>query len=392
MKYRIRGRHLLVIAILIVIAGAAVVLGKGLLRRGAPSVAVPVEAVALRDIAVTIEATGSVEPVDLVEVKSKASGQILRMPVEAGSVVRAGQLLAQIDTVDVANQQEQALAAQRAAQAKSDVSAAQLRRADELYAKQVITAVEREAASLDFANADAALVKANMDVDTARQRRADATVRAPISGTILAQLVSTGQVISSATSSVSGGTSLLTMADLSRIRLRALVSETDIGSVRPGQTTTVSIDAFPQRSFQGTVEKIEPQAVIQQSVTMFPVLISISNQDGLLLPGMNGEVSMIVDSRSNVPTVPLDAVRTERELASVALALGLDPDSAVARVAAQRKTQSRAGSARVGGAPGSGRDASLGSRRLAAGAGTGAGGPPPGGAGRTGRTSAERGA
>jgi HlyD family secretion protein len=320
---------------IVVIVAAAVFFGRGLLHRGAGATQVTVEAAQRRDIAVTIEATGVVEPVDLVEVKSKASGQILEMPVQVGSVVRAGDLLAQIDKVDVQNQYEQAFAAERAAQAKVDVSTAQLKRAEELFAQQITTIVEHEAATLDYANAESQLVKARTDLDTARQRRADATVRAPISGTVLEQLVSAGQVIASATSSVSGGTALLRMADLSRIRLRALVAETDIGSVRPGQVAAVSVEAFPQRSFQGLVEKVEPQAVVQQSVTMFPVLISISNEDGLLLPGMNGEISMTVDRRDNVLAVPLDAVRTARELPTVAASLGLIADSVQAQIARQ---------------------------------------------------------
>jgi HlyD family secretion protein len=318
-----------------VIVAAAVFFGRGLLHRGASATQVTVEAAQRRDIVVTIEATGVVEPVDLVEVKSKASGQILEMPVQVGSVVREGDLLAQIDKVDVQNQYEQAFAAERAAQAKVDVSTAQLKRAEELFAQQITTIVEHEAATLDYANAESQHIKARTDLDTARQRRADATVRAPISGTVLEQLVSAGQVIASATSSVSGGTALLRMADLSRIRLRALVAETDIGSVRPGQVATVSVEAFPQRSFQGLVEKVEPQAVVQQSVTMFPVLISISNEDGLLLPGMNGEISMTVDRRDNVLAVPLDAVRTARELPTVAASLGLVADSVQAQIARQ---------------------------------------------------------
>jgi len=300
---------------------------------------VPVVTVGRQDVSVTIEATGTVEPIDLVEIKSKASGQILRMPVEVGSRVKAGDLLAQIDPVDVKNQYEQALAALRAAQVKVDISGAQKKRADDLYAEQVTTADEHENAMLDFANAESQLVKARTDLDIARQRRDDATVRAPVAGTVLEQVVTAGQVISSATSSVSGGTSLLKMADLSRIRLRALVSETDIGGVRPGQAATVTVDAFPQRPFQGQVEKIEPQAVVQQSVTMFPVLISISNEDGLLLPGMNGEVSMLVDQRMGALAVPLDAVRSARELPAVAAALGMNLDSLLAQV--QRQQEAR---------------------------------------------------
>jgi HlyD family secretion protein len=328
------------LALLALAAIAVFLIVRSSMRPRAAVAAVSVEPVSRRDITLTIEATGTVEPIDLVEVKSKASGQIIRMPVEVGSVVKKGDLLAQIDTRDVQNQYDQALAALRAAQSKVEISKAQKKRSDDLFAQAVITAVEHEGATLDYANAQASLVAARTNLDLASQRRDDATVRAPTAGTILEQLVSSGQVIASATSSASGGTSLLRMADLSRIRLRALVNETDIGNVHPGQTANVTVEAFPTRTFQGTVEKIEPQAVVQQSVTMFPVLISISNDERLLLPGMNGEVSMMVDQRQNALAVPVDALRSAREAPAVASALGMNPDSVKAQV--QRQLAARA--------------------------------------------------
>ena len=305
---------------------------------------ISVEPVSRQDISVTVDATGTVEPIDLVEIKSKASGEIIKMPVQVGSVVKQGDLLAQVDPVNVKNQYDQAEAALHAAQAKLDISTAQKKRSDDLFAQQVITADEHESAILDFANAQAALVTARTNLELARQARDDATVRAPIGGTILSQAVTAGTVISSATLSVTGGTSLLTMADLQRIRMRTFVSESDIGNVRIGHPATVTVDAYPNRPFQGTVEKIEPQAVVQQSVTQFPVLISIVNEQGLLLPGMNGEVSMIVDDRPNALAIPVDAVRTAREIPAVATALGLDADSVKAEI--QRQLADFAPSAR----------------------------------------------
>ncbi|HET7496929.1 MAG TPA: efflux RND transporter periplasmic adaptor subunit [Candidatus Eisenbacteria bacterium] len=381
-------------------AGAALLLVVVMLARGAgkknASVAeIPFEPVSRRDISLTVEATGTVEPIDLIEVKSKASGQIIRMPVQVGSLVKKGDLLAQIDPRDVQNSYAQTLAALRAAQAKATISLAQKKRSDNLYAQAVITAPEHEAATLDYANAQAAVVKARTDLDLASQRREDATVSAPITGTVLEQTVASGTVISSATSA-SGGTTLLKMADLSRIRIRALVAESDVGNVRPGQSATVTVDAFPNRSFQGTVDKIEPQAVVQQSVTMFPVLISISNEDGLLLPGMNGEVSMLIEQRQDVPAVPVDAVRSAREMPAVAELLGLKPekvkeslDKQTAAMAAARRARFAAGgdSARGGGGGGGGgrgADQWSGRGRGGSGGGNGGGFGGGGGAGGTG--------
>lgn len=338
MKIPSRTRRPIVIGLLVVLAVVAIAMARGS-KRDKNATAVPVQTVERQSVAVTIEATGTVEPIDLVEVKSKASGQIVRMPVQVGSQVRRGDLLAQIDTRDVQNQYNQAAAAYQAARSKAAVANAQKKRADDLYRQQVITATEHETATLDAASARAQLVAAAADLDIARQRREDARVQAPIAGTVLEQSVAEGQVISSATSSASGGTTLLKMADLSRIRMRALVSESDIGTLRPGQPATVTVDAFPNRTFMGQVEKIEPQAVVQQSVTMFPVLVSLANDDRVLLPGMNGEVTMLVDRRDDVVAVSLDAVRTMRDIPTVAPVLGLDPDSTMARV--QRQARER---------------------------------------------------
>ena len=304
-------------------------------KKEAAAVAVQTAPVERRDITVNAEATGAVEPINIVEVKSKASGLITRMPVDVGTNVKAGDLLVQIDTRDVQSQYDQTVAAQRASQASYDVASAQRKRSDDLLKQEVITPQEHETATLAFANAQAALVKARTDADIALQRLQDARVTAPVAGTVIDKPVSLGQVITSATSSASGGTTILSMADLSKVRLRALVNETDIGQVAPGQQATVTVDAFPNRRFRGTVEKVEPQAVVQQSVTMFPVLISLDNSDGALLPGMNGQVSMLVTQKSNIVAIPADAARTMRELPAAAQALGLNVDS----VRAQMQTQ-----------------------------------------------------
>jgi len=329
--FRTRGR---IVLLVVAIAAVVALAWRMIPARHSTATEIAVDTVARRDISITVEASGAIEPINLVEVKSKASGQIVKMPVEIGSVVKAGDLLVQIDPRDVKNSFDMSQAALVAAEAKAKVSGDQRQRADDLFASQVITATEHETALLDYANAQSALVAARTDLDLARQRLEDATVRAPSAGTILAKPVSVGMVISSATSSASGGTTLLEMAALDLIRMRALVAETDIGKVQIGQSVSVVVDAYPQRTFPGKVDQIEPQAVIQQSVTMFPVLVSISNQEGKLLPGMNGEVTMMVDQRTGVLAVPLDALRSMREINTVAAGLGMPADSLRARIRA----------------------------------------------------------
>jgi HlyD family secretion protein len=158
-------------------------------------------------------------------------------------------------------------------------------------------------------------------------------------------------VISSPTKDVGGGTVLMKMADLNLVQVRTLVDETDIGKIQPGQTATVTVDAFPNRPFHGEVLKIEPQAQTEQNVTMFPVLVRIDNRQGLLRPGMNAEVEIHVGEREGVLTVPNAALRTQRDVGSAAQVLGLDPTQVQRELAEGQASLggAAAGSGRAGG-------------------------------------------
>ena len=196
----------------------------------------------------------------------------------------------QVDPRDAQNHYDQAAAALKAALASQVVADTQLIRENALFKEGVITATEREAAVLTAANAHSQVVAGRTNLDLAAIALSDAHVVAPIIGTVIEKDVSLGTVISSATASYGGGTTLLVMADLSVVQDSVLVNESDIGNVKIGQKATVKVDAYPNRAFQGTVEKISPQATVQQSVTMFPVFIRLDNRDGALMPGMNSDV------------------------------------------------------------------------------------------------------
>ncbi|MEP6509322.1 MAG: efflux RND transporter periplasmic adaptor subunit [Gemmatimonadales bacterium] len=295
---------------------------------------IPVEPVKRETIIVNAEATGVVEPINVIEVKAKSSGQIVAMPVETGTFVKAGDLLVQLDTRDTRNSYAQAKADLDAAVIKQRVSKTARDRASALFKERIITSAENESAEVDYANAQATVLRNRAALDLRQQGLDEATVRAPVGGTVIEKSVSLGQVIASGTGSFGAGTTILKMADLTKVRVRALVNETDIGKVRSGLPASVTVDAYPDRPFQGIVEKIEPQATIQQSVTMFPVLISIDNRGGLLMPGMNGEVSIETEHRENVLAVSNDAVRSPNEVTSVATLLGLNVDSVRAQLAA----------------------------------------------------------
>jgi HlyD family secretion protein len=289
--------------------------------------------VARRDIVVSARANGTIEPDTTVEVKSKASGEILEIRVETGDVVRRGDLLIRIDQRQPRNTLAQAQADLEVAKAQLANAESQRRRADELFQARAITEAEHDQAVLDYANAKAAVVRAQVAVENAQIRLDDTDVRAPISGTIIEKSVERGQVISSPTSDVGGGTVLLKMADLNLVQVRTLVDETDIGKIEPGLRATVIVDAYPNRPFEGVVRKIEPLATVQQNVTMFPVLVRIQNREGLLKPGMNAEVEIHVGRRNGVLAVPNAALRTPRDVGSAAQVLGLSEAEVQAELA-----------------------------------------------------------
>ena len=368
-KYRFRRPRRTAIALVVVLAAGACK------KTATTAVVIETAPVQRRSIVLSAQANGTVEPIDIVEVKSKASGTIIRMPVDIGSYVKVGDLLVQIDPRDVRNQYDQAAAGLSSATVARAVALAGRNRSADLYKQKIITATEMEAATLSFAQADASYVNAKTNVSIARVRLEDATVRAPTNGTIIERPVSVGTVITSATTSASGGTTILKMADLTKVRIRAFVNETDIGNVKPGQTATVSVDAFPSRKFVGIVEKVEPEAVVQSSVTMFPVLVSLNNSDGALMPGMNGQVVMDIVRRDNVLAVPSDAIRNARDAGTVAPVLGVSPDSIKAALASGRQGGVRTGrpGADTTGSVASGTD-SAGRRRFSATSSTPVGG------------------
>ena len=296
--------------------------------------AIPVER---RNLGVSASASGAIEPVRTVDVKSKASGEIITMNVQTGDDVKADQLLATIDPRIPRNNLAQAEANLEVAQAQLANAKAQLARSDTLLKAQAITQTEYDTANLAYANANAAVVRAKSDLENARDRMNDTRLRAPVAGTIIAKNVELGTVISSPTTDVGGGTVLFKMANLDTVQIRALVDETDIGKVQPGLRTTITVDAYPNRPFEGSVLKVEPQATVQQNVTMFNVLIRIPNPNHLLKPGMNTEVEIHVGQANNVLAIPNAALRTQRDVASAAQVLGLDPNDVQNQLAAAQQ-------------------------------------------------------
>ena len=294
-------------------------------------------AVVRRDITVAVEAAGVIEPDTTVEVKSKASGEILSLPVETGDFVDADTLLARIDRRVLNNSLQLARANLDVAKARLANAESSLERVTALYDQSSLSKSDWEQTVLEHATAVSDVVRNEIQVENAQIQLEDSDVIAPITGTVIERLVEQGQVISSPMGDVGGGTLLMKMADLSHVQVRMLVDEIDIGKVQPGVGATVNVAAYPNRPFQGEVLKVEPQAMAEQNVTMFPVLIDIENREGLLKPGMNAEVEVLIARRTNVKTIPNAALRTQDDIVAAGSVLGIDESAVREMLAAAPK-------------------------------------------------------
>jgi len=303
-------------------AGAAACSRGEAIEAGSP---LQTETASRQTIVSSVEATGTIEPIRIIEVKSQAGGEILNLPVELGDHVERGTLLIEIDPRDVRNAHDQAVADLEVAQARFDVAQRQLQRMEQLHDSDIVTQEELEAAILEHANAKAAHVRAETNLELAADRLDDVELRAPITGTIVERTIEEGQVITG-TRDLTGGTALMRMADLQQVQVRTLVDETDIGRLEPGLPAEITVEAYRERTFLGTVLKIEPQAVVEQNVTMFAVLTRIENEEDLLRPGMNADVEIVIGREEDVLVLPNSGVKTEQEASQLARALGIDVD------------------------------------------------------------------
>ncbi len=285
------------------------------------------ENVSTKQLELSIEASGIIEAISSVEIKSKASGEILFLGAEVGDLVEKGSILGQIDQRTPKNILDQAMSDLQASKVRLDNAKSQFDRGKELHANASISDKDFEDIQEGFAQAKSTLVRTEVSYENAKIALDDTIVRSPVQGTIISRPVEVGQVISSPTSAVGGGTILMTMADLSKVRVRALVDEIDVGKVSIGQVVSIKVAAYRDREFFGVVSKIEPQAKIEQNVTTFPVLIDIDNDENLLLLGMNTDVVIEVLNKEVSLSTPTMSLRTRKDIYSAAGILNISKNT-----------------------------------------------------------------
>ena len=281
------------------------------------------DSVSEKKLEVSIEASGIIEAIASVEIKSKASGEILYLGAEVGDTVEKGSMLGQIDQRTPKNILDQSKSDLEASKVRLDNAKSQFERGAELHSKGSISDKDYEDIQENYAQAKSTVVRTEVSYENAKIALDDTVVRSPVAGTIISMPVEVGQVISSPTMAVGGGTILMTLADLSKVRVRALVDEIDVGKVSIGQVVSIKVAAYRDKEFFGTVSKVEPLAKIEQNVTTFPVLIDIDNDENLLLLGMNTDVVIEILNKDVSVTAPSMSLRTRKDIYSAASILNI---------------------------------------------------------------------
>ena len=298
----------------VVVTGAAYVIWGGATAEESAPIGqfTRVEKIGRGDLNLVVSANGVVQPINKVEIKSKASGRIEELTFIEGQVVEKDHLLLKLDQRTTKNDVDQARADLAVGEANLKQAENNAVRSRELFAKSLVSEQERDAANLEFVRAQAQLVKAKASLSSAEERLADTRIVAPISGTILTKNVELGQIISSGTSNVGGGTLLASIADMQEVFVETSVDEVDIGKVSVGQRATVIADAFPDDRFVGQVERIAPLGKTQQNVTTFVVVVLVRNLGGKLKAGMSASVDIEIFNQRNVLLVPNEALKDPR--------------------------------------------------------------------------------
>ncbi|MBI4666743.1 MAG: efflux RND transporter periplasmic adaptor subunit [Nitrospinae bacterium] len=280
------------------------------------------------DLVLSISATGAIEPNFQVEVKSKASGEIMDFPYEPGDTVKKGDRLLTLDPsteqrnlAQIEADRWRAKADVESAQASLDEARSKYNRAKALMAEELISQQDMESAASLYASAQAKLSvaqaaerRAAIAVEEAKDRVRDTVVTSPMDGILLEKTVERGQIISSGISSFTGGTKLCVVADVSRVFILVTVDETDIGKVAPGQRARITVDAHPENVFEGVVERVYPKGEEQDKITIFKVKVEIIGEGRTLLKSqMTANVDIIQSVRKNVIAVPDEALKTDDE-------------------------------------------------------------------------------
>lgn len=278
------------------------------------------------DIVQAVTANGSLTPVRNVEVGSQISGTLLEVKADFNDRVKAGQVLAQIDPATYERALGQAEAELANSAAALELSQLNFNRAKELFGNQLISKSESDEARANLSQSQANVKMRQANVERAKVDLSRTTIYAPIDGVVIIRRIEVGQTVAA---SLNTPTLFVIANDLAKMRIEAAVSEADVGGVTEEQTVNFTVDAFPTRQFQGTVQQVRFAANTNQNVVTYTTIVEVDNADLKLRPGMTANASIITAQRKGVLRIPNNALRFRPPQGAVVLGGSNAPAAAV---------------------------------------------------------------
>ncbi len=257
-------------------------------------------------IQTSITATGTIEPVTSVTVGTQVSGIVSHLYVDYNSVVKKGQVIAELDRTNLISELNTAKANLTSAQSTANYELSNYNRYKTLYEKGLVSADEYESAQLSYQKAKEQVNTSRESVRKAQTNLGYATITSPIDGVILSKSVEEGQTVAA---SFNTPELFVIAQDLTDMRVIADIDEADIGGVKEGQRVSFTVDAFPDDTFEGHVTQVRQEATTESNVVTYEVVISAPNADLKLKPGLTANVTIFTLEKDSVLTVPSKALR-----------------------------------------------------------------------------------
>ena len=293
----------LLVAVVVVIAIAAWALSGG---KKEQQISFDTAAVAPANIMNSITATGTIEPVTSVTVGTQVSGIVSKLYVDYNSVVKKGQVIAELDKTNLMSQLNTAKTQLATAQSQLNYQTANFNRYKTLYQKGLVAADDFDNAKLSYTQAKEQVASAKEEVQRAQTNLGYATITSPIDGVVLSKSVEEGQTVAASFSTPE----LFTIAqDLTNMQVVADVDEADIGDVKEGERVSFTVDAYPDDTFEGTVKQVRQEATTNNNVVTYEVVISAPNANLKLKPGLTANVTIYTAERKGVLSVQSKALR-----------------------------------------------------------------------------------
>ncbi|EXI80873.1 MAG: Macrolide-specific efflux protein MacA precursor [Candidatus Accumulibacter appositus] len=272
----------------------------------APEQRYKLQAIERGEITQSVSANGTLNPVVLVNVGTQVSGTVTRLYVDFNDKVEKGQALLELDDSLLAAQARQSAANVRNVSAALDLARANEARMRALFAQEYVSRQELEQSIQARRSSEAQLAQARAAADKDQVNLRYTTIRSPVSGVVVDRVVDLGQTVAA---SLQTPTLIKIAQDLSEMRIDSSFAEADIGKIREGQAVRFTVDAFPERSFEGRVQQIRLNPTTQQNVVTYNVRVSLANPEHILLPGMTAYVSIAVAQRDDALLLPNAALR-----------------------------------------------------------------------------------